>query len=293
MVLIKSVEARSILSKSNLPVGDYSANPYVGCTHACKYCYASFMKRFTGHSEEWGAFLDVKNWPALKKVEKYAGREILIGSVTDPYLPQEEHYGRTRLLLEQLQGSGAKLSLITKSDLVERDLDLLSTFPGVTVAWSINTLQEDFRADMDCAASIERRLKAMEHFHKAGLRTVCFISPIFPGITEVEEIISRVRGICVEVWLENLNLRGHSRGVILAYIRRKYPHLVSLYREIYGRGDKTYWVDLDLSLAQWAARQGLTYVTKRTNWQGQTQEGSPTIFNYFYHELIKKCGIRN
>ena len=54
--IIKAIEVKSVLTKSNLPVGDYSINPYVGCTHACKYCYASFMKRFTNHSEEWGAF---------------------------------------------------------------------------------------------------------------------------------------------------------------------------------------------------------------------------------------------
>ena len=62
--LIQAKEVRSIMTKSNLPVGGYSVNPYVGCTHACKYCYASFMKRFTGHKEEWGTFLDVKHWPA-------------------------------------------------------------------------------------------------------------------------------------------------------------------------------------------------------------------------------------
>ena len=59
-ILIRDVETKNIMTKSNLPVGGYSVNPYVGCTHACKYCYASFMKRFTGHTEEWGTFLDIK-----------------------------------------------------------------------------------------------------------------------------------------------------------------------------------------------------------------------------------------
>ena len=58
-ILINEVETKDIMTKSSLPVGGYSVNPYVGCTHACKYCYASFMKRFTGHKEEWGTFLDV------------------------------------------------------------------------------------------------------------------------------------------------------------------------------------------------------------------------------------------
>ena len=61
-ILIRDVETKNIMTKSSLPVGGYSVNPYVGCTHGCRYCYASFMKRFTGHSEPWGTFLDVKHW---------------------------------------------------------------------------------------------------------------------------------------------------------------------------------------------------------------------------------------
>ena len=110
-IIVQDVQVKGILSKSNLPVGDYSVNPYVGCTHACKYCYASFMKRFTGHPEPWGTFLDVKHWPAIKNPQKYAGKQLFIGSVTDPYLPQESAFRRTRALLEQLQNSGAEISL--------------------------------------------------------------------------------------------------------------------------------------------------------------------------------------
>ena len=57
---INEIDVQSVMTKSTLPVGGYSVNPYVGCLHACKYCYASFMKRFTGHPEPWGTFLDVK-----------------------------------------------------------------------------------------------------------------------------------------------------------------------------------------------------------------------------------------
>ena len=73
-ILIQDVETKNIMTKSNLPVGGYSVNPYVGCTHSCKYCYASFMKRFTGHTEPWGTFLDVKHWPAIKNPQKYKGQ---------------------------------------------------------------------------------------------------------------------------------------------------------------------------------------------------------------------------
>ena len=93
-ILIREVETKNIMTKSSLPVGGYSVNPYVGCTHACKYCYASFMKRFTGHTEEWGTFLDVKHWPEIKNPKKYAGQRVVIGSVTDGYNPQEEQFGK-------------------------------------------------------------------------------------------------------------------------------------------------------------------------------------------------------
>ena len=169
-MIINTKEVKTVLTKSNLPVSDYSVNPYVGCTHACKYCYASFMKRFTGHTEPWGEFLDIKQWPEIKNPGKLRGKELFFGSVTDPYLPEEETYRRTRALLEQLQGSGIKLSIATKSDLVLRDLDLIKTFPGARVSWSVNTLDESFKDDMDKAVSIERRLAAMRVFHDAGIK---------------------------------------------------------------------------------------------------------------------------
>ena len=290
--IIRTVEVKSILSKSNLPVCEYAVNPYVGCTHGCKYCYACFMKRFTGHMEEWGRFLDVKIWPEIKNPRKYAGKELFIGSVTDPYLPQEETYGRTRELLMQLKGSGAKLGIATKSDLVLRDLDLISTFPDARVSWSINTLDESFKKDMDKAVSIERRLAAMEAFHKAGVRTTCFISPIFPGITDVEAIIRRAKDHCNLIWLENLNLRGSYKAVIMGYIKEKYPQLLPLYQEIYSKGNREYWEMLDARLKSFTAGIGLDYVTNDDSMR-RPFEAPPVVVNYFYHEEIKKSARKD
>lgn len=205
---VREISVKNVITKSNLPVCDFSVNPYTGCQHACRYCYASFMKRFTGHTEDWGAFLDVKDWGIIENPEKYKGKELFIGSVTDPYQPAEEKYRRTGTLLEQLANSGAILSIATKSDLILRDLDRIKTFPNARVAWSINTLDEDFRSDMDYAVSIERRIAAMKTFHDAGIRTTCFISPIFPGLTDCNAIIERTKDFCNLIWLENLNLRG-------------------------------------------------------------------------------------
>ena len=288
---VKTIYTKSVLSKSNLPVCEYSVNPYVGCTHGCKYCYASFMKRFTGHAEPWGTFLDVKLWPEIKNPQRYAGKELFLGSVTDPYLPQEEQYGRTRALLEQLQGSGAKLSIATKSALILRDLDLIKTFPDARVSWSVNTLDEDFKNDMDNAVSIARRLAAMEAFYRAGIRTTCFVSPIFPGITDAEAIIRRVKGQCHLIWLENLNLRGSFKTVIMAYIQSTRPHLLPLYQEIYNSGNRSYWETLDQQLRTYADEIGLDYVTDDDSVR-RPFDAPPVIVNYFYHEKIKKSAKR-
>lgn len=284
-LIVREIDAKSVLSKSGIPVCDYAANPYVGCPHACRYCYASFMKRFTGHTEPWGAFVDVKRWPAIKRPERYRGKKIFVGSVTDPYNPLEARCERTRALLTQLQGSGAHLSIATKSDLVLRDLDLIKAFPNARVSWSINTLDESFKADMDKAVSIERRLAAMKAFHDAGVRTTCFISPIFPGITNVPAIIERARRHCNLIWLENLNLRGDYKPVVMAYIAERHPRLLPLYRDIYTRKDYSYWADLDEHLNDYAARVDLDYVANDDS-LSRPFEAPPLVVNFFYHERI-------
>ena len=283
---IREIEVRSIMTRSTLPVGGYSVNPYVGCTHACRYCYASFMKRFTKHSEPWGSFLDVKSWEPLKNPGKYNGSRIVIGSVTDGYNPQEATFRRTRRILEELRGCTAEIMVCTKSDLVLRDLDLLKQFPKATVSWSINTLDEAFRADMDHAATIARRIEAMKQTYAAGIRTVCFISPIFPGITDAKAIIEQVKDFADLIWLENLNLRGQFKGSIMAYIRKKYPNLLPLYEEIYNRKRTDYWKGLEADIAQYARQHDYPYRINDLPY-GRSQQGKPVIVNYFYHEKIR------
>lgn len=286
-MIVKEIEVKTIMTKTNLPVSDYAVNPYVGCTHACKYCYASFMKRFTDHPEPWGEFVDVKYWPEIKHPEKYAGKEMFLSSVTDPYQPLEKKYRRTRAILEQMQGSGISVSISTKSDLILRDLDLLKTFPSAHVSWSINTLDEDFRRAMDRGVSIERRLEAMRQFYEAGIQSTCFISPIFPGITDVKAIIERVNGQCNLVWLENLNLRGDYKPRILEWIHENHPELDTLYREIYTKGSRDYWIALDQEIREYAAQNGMMYI--RDDDQHRSPFGEPPVIcNYFYHEEVRK-----
>lgn len=284
---IQEKEVKEIMTKTNLPVSDFAVNAYVGCYHACKYCYASFMKRFTNHPEPWGEFIDVKNWPAIKDRGQFRGKEAFFSSVTDPYQPHEARFKRTRMILEQLQGSGIRLSISTKSDLILRDLDLIKTFPGSRVSWSINTLDEEFRKEMDRAVSIERRLVAMRQFYEAGIETTCFISPIFPGITDVKAIIEQVKGQCNLVWLENLNLRGDYKGRILQWVHEHRPDLDDLYREIYTKGNRMYWSMLNDELRIYCENNGFRYV--RNDDTVRSKHGElPVVCNYFYHETIVK-----
>lgn len=140
---------------------------------------------------------------------------------------------------------------------------------------------------MDEAVSIERRLAAMKAFHDAGVRATCFISPIFPGITDVPAIIERSREHCNLIWLENLNLRGSYKSDILAYIQNKYPELTQLYQEIYARKNRSYWEALDARIRALATELGFACL-RDDDTIHRPFDAHPVIVNYFYHEEIKR-----
>ena len=207
------------------------------------------------------------------------------------YIPEDNILSRvtpqrTRKLLEQLKDSGAEILICTKSDLVVRDIDLLKEMGKVTVSWSINTLDEDFKNDMDNAVSIKRRLDAMKQISDAGIRTVCFIAPVFPGITDFEAIFHQVRNQCDLVWLENLNLRGGFKKDILDYIQEKYPHLFPLYDTIYNKGDRSYFRGLEEQAEHLARECGCPFVDNELPY-GRAEPGHPVIVDYFYHEEVR------
>lgn len=139
---------------------------------------------------------------------------------------------------------------------------------------------------MDRAVSIGRRWRR-GGVPPRGVRTTCFISPIFPGISEVEDIIRRAKGICNLIWLENLNLRGSFKGAIMGYIAEKYPRLLPLYRDIYDRGRREYWEALDAQLREFTRSLGLDYVTNDDS-MSRPFDAPPVVVNYFYHEQIKR-----
>ena len=267
-ILEKKITAKDYLTKSNLPASDYVINPYVGCPHACKYCYASFMKRFTGHDEKWGSFIDIKECDKPINLQKLSGKSVFISSVTDCYNPFEEKYRITRKILEQLVPADSQITISTKSSLILRDLDLLQKLPNLKVAFSINTLNENFQKDMDHASSIQERLASIKELHLAGIYTVLFMSPIFPYITEWKKIIDSTRNVVKEYWFENLNLRGSYKKEILEYIDNHYSQFSEGYRTIYQHGDDSYWKTLAKEMECYCRELDIKYV------------------NYFYHQKL-------
>lgn len=256
----KEIQTKDYLIKSNLPYTDYVINPYGGCTHACKYCYASFMKRFTRHTEEWGSFLDIKRCDKPISAKKLTGKTVFLSSVTDPYNAAEKKYEITRGILEQLKVIDCYVKISTKSSLILRDLDLLKQFRHLTVDMSVNTLDEGFRKDMDRASSIEERLRTLRVLHENGIETVLFMSPCFPGITDFKAIIEASADYIDEYWFENLNLRGDYKQRILAYIHEKYPKLDDLYQAIYGKNDESYWLEMEREFTKYCEDRGIRYV---------------------------------
>ena len=249
---INFIETKNVITKSNIPDIDYVINPYIGCQHGCIYCYAEYMKRFTNHSgEKWGEFLDIKqvNLETIKP-EKYNGKTILISSVTDPYIPLEMKYKNTRRILEQLIGTTAKISILTKSRFVVRDIDLFKRLDNVHVGISINTLDTELAKEIEPLASkLVDRIRSIEEIKKNNIITYVFISPIFPEITDYKEIISETREFTDYYLFENLNFRSHNISRILKLIENHFPEKLDFYEKL--RKNSTYWDYLKLEIKKY------------------------------------------
>lgn len=266
----KVIEVNDYLTKSNLPACDFVINPYVGCPNACKYCYACFMKRFTGHNEPWGTFIDVKTCSKKISTKRLRGKSVFLSSVTDCYNKFEEKYKITQDLLRQLLLIDCDVTISTKSKLILRDLDLLKQFKSLKVAMSINTLDENFKDDMDNASSISDRFYTLKTLHNEGIYTVLFMSPIFPYITDFKAIIEKSKDFIDEYWFENLNLRGNYKKTILDYISNKYPQYINEYNEIYRNKNMNYWQVLSNEIDKYCINKKVNYI------------------NYFYHDKLVK-----
>ena len=190
-MIVKEIKAKTILSASK--IYDWVINPYVGCQHACSYCYARFMKRFTGHKEPWGNFVDVKiNAPDLLLVEitkKKRGR-VWVSGVCDPYQPLEEEYKLTRQCLEILAQNNWPVIIQTRSPLVLRDIDILKEMQDLEVGLTVTTADEEIRKLFEPnAPSIKDRIKVLDELHKAGIKTYAMVAPMLPGADGLSELL--------------------------------------------------------------------------------------------------------
>ncbi|HNW94397.1 MAG TPA: radical SAM protein [bacterium] len=184
---ISTISVKSALTKSRIYGVEYVINPYRGCQHGCRYCYATFMLQHAhGHEHDtWGSFVEVKeNLPdvlagELQRRRKSPG-EVMLASVCDPYQPAEAEYKITRRCLELLHQHGWKIGILTRSPLVLRDLALLRD-NHASVGFSIPTDNDRIRQLTEPnAPPIPARIEALRQLHDAGISTWAFIGPILP-----------------------------------------------------------------------------------------------------------------
>lgn len=203
-LIVKKIKVKSVLTRSGIPGVDYCINPYVGCFHGCKYCYATFMKRFTGHTEAWGSFVDVKvNSPEVlqRQLQRKARGRVMISSVTDAYQPIEAKYKLTRKCLEVLLQYQFPVDILTKSPLVLRDLDLIKEFKDIEVGITVTTNDEKIRKVFEPKApSITARINTLKKLHNNGINTYAFIGPVLPMNPEalLENINPHVDSIIID-----------------------------------------------------------------------------------------------
>ena len=194
-MIVKEVKAKTIiLSKSK--VFDYTVNPYIGCEHGCTYCYARFMKRYTGHKEEWGGFVAVKTnaYSMLQKElnkRRKTGR-VWISGTCDPYQPLEKKYEITRKCLEILAESAWPVTIQTKSPLATRDTELLRKIANVEVGLTITTADDKIRQIFEPKAPpIRERIQTLDALHSSGIRTFAMIAPLLPKAEKLPEQLAK------------------------------------------------------------------------------------------------------
>jgi len=203
-LIIREIKAKSILTKSGIPGVDYCINPYIGCSHGCRYCYATFMKKYTSHTEPWGSFVDVKiNAPEIlqRQLKRARSGRVMISSVTDAYQPIESKYRLTRQCLEAILQYQFPVDILTKSPLVLRDTDLIKKFKDIEVGITITTNDEKIsRVFEPNAPSIIARIRTLKTLHDSRIKTYAFIGPVLPMNPEAlsEKINPHVDSIIID-----------------------------------------------------------------------------------------------
>jgi DNA repair photolyase len=263
---IAEIECKSILNKSAL--ADYTVNCYTGCEHGCVYCYARFVTRFTHPGEPWGSFVDVKiNAPEALKRElrrKKVGR-VYISSVCDGWQPLEAKYELTRSCLELLLHYRYPVTILTKSGLAARDLDLLPGGEDVELGVTLTTLDESLRAKIEPRASAaEKRISLLHDARERGITTYAFLGPFMPRLSDGEDNLGTMLQLISEAgvayfYVDRLNPRPRVWSSLCDFLQKHYPFLIGEFREIlfHAQARSQYSADLITTVARLARRYGL------------------------------------
>jgi DNA repair photolyase len=191
-MVVREIQAKGILSVSQ--IYDYALNPYTGCAHGCSYCYARFMKRFSGHKEPWGEFVDAKiNAPELlsREIKRKKRGRVWVSGVCDPYQPLEKRYSLTRRCLEILIREEWPVTVQTRSPLALRDLEVLREGRDLEVGFTVTTADDAVRKLFEPRApAIPDRLKALKELHQAGIKTFAMIAPMLPGAEKLPPLLA-------------------------------------------------------------------------------------------------------
>jgi DNA repair photolyase len=249
---------RKILARNDSPdiSFDRSINPYRGCEHGCVYCFARPTHAYLGLSPglDFESKLFMKpNAPELLERELsapgYMPKTIAIGTNTDPYQPIERRYKIMRGILEVLERAGHPVGIVTKSNLVLRDLDILSRMAErnlVKVALSVTTLDAKLARTMEPrAATPPRRLEALRQLTAAGVPASAMVAPVIPAINDAE--IERILEAVAETGVRHagyvllrlpLEVRDLFREWLIENFPDRYRHVFKLIRDT--RGGKDY-----------------------------------------------------
>ena len=251
-----SLPVRSILnrctSRRNLPF-TWTINPYRGCEFACKYCYARYTHEFMElrDPDEFEHKIFVKEECAwllrrdLKRVRP--GEEIAIGAATDPYQPAERRHGVTRSILEELaRHAGLEIGIVTKSNLVLRDIDVLQRIAEQSVIGvhiTVTTLDATLARIIEPRAPRpDLRLEAVRKLNEADVPAGVSCAPVLPGLTDKPSDLEALVKAAAEagathIFANPLFLKPCSRAVFLPFIKENFPDLVPRYEQMYGERD--------------------------------------------------------
>jgi len=268
----KIIEKRckTALSKSGLSY-DYTVNPYTGCLHGCVYCYANFMRRFSGHLRDpWGSFVDVKvNLLDVlaEELPRRPGGSVWLSSVCDPYQQVEAKYKLTQGAIELISNHRKfSISILTKNTLVLRDLDLLTRMRDrVDIGFTITTFSREAQRIFEPHSStVEDRIEAARRLNEVGLETWAFIAPMLPYVTEdeLEDGLSRLAEAGVKRLMTD---RYNARGMIINQTLKAYESWnpaadVEEIRQLLWKGNEYYrLLDAKISRLWKTASPNATY----------------------------------